>query len=330
MSGHVDSALFVYSEEAENYVDLVETNPHGIPITQVPIADFRQDPDRYLTSVSHLVISAQLDDIKEVMNLLIGRDISIGLLPLRGQRILSRCYAIPNDPEEMLSLALKDEPAEMDIVFCNDEILLFKGVIGRVPLFDSLSETGKGGIILSGVKRIFSLRLLPFSIQTNGELKKYTKTAASGCMIVENAEGSYASGMIDYESFIDDGMISALIVAPFSIMDYLKLMRLRVRSKYHVGKTETSIGFIKSSDMIIDSDNQMRVTIDGEKRTTTPAHFHVMPAAIKINRGEAASGQKRRKGDEKERHITKSLPAGKEVSVLSWQRSDCTSIVLLW
>jgi hypothetical protein len=163
MSGCVDSALFVYSEAGEIYLDLIAQNPQNITITAVPIAEFRLAPETFTKRSSHLLISAELRVIKEVMKQVMELNVTIGLLPLPGQRMLSRCYAIPNNPNEMLALALKDDPDEVDVVFCNDEILLFRGIIGRVPLFDNLGDVGKISIIWNGLRRIFTLYMLPFN-----------------------------------------------------------------------------------------------------------------------------------------------------------------------
>lgn len=315
MVGYVDSALFIYSEAGEIYLNPVSQNPQNVAISAVPIAEFRLAPETFIERSSHLVVSAELGVIKEVIKQALGLNVSIGLLPLPGQRILGRCYAIPGDPDEMISTALQDESTEVDIVFCNDEILLFEGVIGMVPLFDSLSDAGKISIIWSGLSKIFSLYLLPFTIESKGEkIKKKTETAASGCLILKNAEGSFALEMIGHDCSLDDGMVSALIVAPFSIMDYLKLMWLRVRSNFHFSKIQTSMGYIKSPELIISSDKKLPVTIDGEKSSVTPAHFRVNPAALRINHGHTNSARKRVKAGKSEKLATKYLPAGKELA----------------
>ena len=314
MSGCVDSALFIYSEAGEIYLDLIDRNPQNITITAVPIAEFRLAPETFTKRSSHLLISAELRVIKEVMKQVMERNVTIGLLPLPGQRMLSRCYAIPNDPDEKLALALKDDPDEIDLVFCNDEILLFKGIIGRVPLFDNLGDAGKISIIWNGLRRIFTLYLLPFNFESRGKINKKTETAASGCLILEDPEGSFAPDIIGHDCSIYDGMVSALIVAPFSVMDYFKLMWLRLTSNFHISKIETSIGYIKSPELIIGSDKELSVTIDGEKSTVTPAHFHVKPAALRLNHGKTKSSRQSPKASKSEKHATKFLPAGKELS----------------
>ncbi len=314
MSGCFDSALYVYSEAGELYLDLIDQNPQNITITPVPITEFTRSPETFTERSSHLLISAELHAIKKIMKLVMGRNVTIGLLPLPGQRMLSRCYAIPDNLDEMLALALKDDPDEVDVVFCNDEILLFKGLIGRVPLFDNLGDAGKISIIWNGLRRIFTLHLLPFKFESKGEINKKTETAASGCLILEDSEGSFAPDMIGHDCSIDDGMVSALIVAPFSIIDYLKLMWLRLRSNFHISKIETSIGYIKTPELIVGSDKELSVTIDGEKSTVTPAHFHVKTAALRLNHGKTKSSRQSSKASNSEKHATKFLPAGKELS----------------
>lgn len=315
MSGCVDSALFIYSEAGEKYLDLVAQNPQNITITAVPIAEFRLAPETFAEQSSHLLISAELHVIKEVMKQVMEQNVTVGLLPLPGQRMLSRCYAIPNDPDDMLALALKDDPDEVDLVFCNDEILLFRGLIGRVSLFDNLRDAGKISLIWNGLRSLFTLYQLPFTFESRGEINKKTETAACGCLILEDSEGSFAPGLFRNTCSIDDGLISALIVAPFSIIDYLKLMWLRrVRSNFHISKSESSIGYIKTPELIIGSDKELIVTIDGEKSTVTPAHFRVKPAALRLNHGKTKSSRQNSKAARSEKHDTKFLPAGKELS----------------
>ena len=313
MSGYVDNALFVYSTAGEVYLDLVGDNPFDTTITSVSYSDFSNNREKYSDEFSHLVVSAELSTIKEVMKYAIEQSASLGILPLPSQKTLMRSYGLSGTPEEMLALALGNDPSIVDIVFCNDQILLFKGVIGRVPLFDTVSDYGRLGILWSGLRRIFSLRLLPFQIETKGAARKRVDTAASGCLIVENPEGSFTSGIVGHDCSINDGLLSAVVIAPFSIIDYLKLMWLRLRSNFHISRIETAIGFIKTTDLKIDTDVEKSVTIDGEKITSTPAHFHVKPAALRLNHAKAGL-LKGKKGKSAERVSIKSLPAGKEVA----------------
>ena len=101
MAGYVDSALFIYSEAGAIYLDLIGQNPRNISILPVPITEFRLAPETFTERSCHLLISAELSVIKEVMKQVMAQNVSIGLLPLPGQRMLTRCYAIPNDPDDL-------------------------------------------------------------------------------------------------------------------------------------------------------------------------------------------------------------------------------------
>ena len=75
------------------------------------------------------------------------------------------------------------------------------------------------------------------------------KTAASGCMILEHSEKSFSSSMIGHNTSRMDGLISTVIVAPISVVDYLKLMWARLLFSGESKRIPDSIGFIKSPEI---------------------------------------------------------------------------------
>ena len=311
---YVDKALFVYSEEGGHYLQEISSNPHGTEVTSVPAGEFLVNPEELLRKTPHLVVSVPLKEMKEVMRCVMKYGGSIGFLPLEGQRALRRCYMIPEKNEEMIELALRDNPVPLDIVLCNEKILLFKATIGRLPLFDSHKTENRLKIFLDGLRRMRSLHLLPFTIETGGKNRTSTATAASGCLVLENPEASFASKMIDHDCSFQDGMISTVIIAPFSIVDYLKLLWMRVIPGADLSKIPPSVGYIKSPEIIIDSERQLSVVIDGEKNETTPAAFRVIKAGVKINQGQDSERLAEGMAAVTEKFVIKSLPLGKEIS----------------
>ena len=190
MAEYVDSSLFVYSEAGKTYLDDILANAHGCSISPVSIAELRENSAALLKDASHIVVAAEIGIIKEILQLAVDFGCSVGFLPLDPQKALKRCYSIPHDRAEMISLALSAEPSEIDLVYCNDQILLFKGVVGWVPLIDNQKTTGKFRIIVDALKKMSSLHLLPFNISTLGKSQKTTSTAACGCVILETPEAS--------------------------------------------------------------------------------------------------------------------------------------------
>ena len=313
MAEYVDASLFVYSDSGQIYLDDILANVHGCSISPVSIAELRENSAAFLKDTSHVVVAAEIGIIKEILQLAVDFGCSVGFLPLDSQKALKRCYSIPNDKAEMISLALSGEPSDTDIVYCNDQILLFKGVVGWVPLIDNQKTTGKFRIIADAFKKMSSLHLLPFKISTSGKNQKTTSTAACGCVILETPELSYASGMIADDCSCEDAMVSTMVIAPLSILDYLKLLWLRIFSDPDSNKLPPSVGYIKTTELQIEPTPQLDVIIDGEKSTTTPAHIRVLPDAVKINRGVADKEGKVKGVSGKEKYIVGALPVGKEL-----------------
>ena len=313
MSGYVDSALFVYSESGRIYLDDMVNNTHGCSVSPVPITELRDNSAALLKDINHVVVSAELAIIKEILQLAIDYGFSVGFLPLDSQKALTRCYSIPSDLPEMISLALSAKSSELDIVYCNDQILLFKGVVGWVPLIDSQKTSSKFDILVDCLRKMSSLQLLPFKIATLGKSKNQTSTAACGCVILEAPELSYASGMIADDPSFDDSMVSTVVVAPISILDYLKLLWRRIFSDPWSKKLPPSVGLVKATEMVIEPSPQLDVVVDGERSTRTPAHILVHPKAVRVNRGFSDKVSKTKGVSGREKFVVGSLPVGKEL-----------------
>lgn len=314
MAEYVDSSLFVYSEAGKTYLEYLVDNPCGTSISPVSIEELRENSATLLKDIPHVVVAAEIQIIKEIIRLAIDYGFSIGFLPLDSQRALKRCYSLPQDRADLITLALRADPSDIDVVFCNESILLFKGIVGWVPLLDNQISAGKFEIIANAFRKMSSLHLLPFKIATLGKSQSSTSTAACGCIILETPELSYISGMIANECSFEDAMVSTVVIAPFSIIDYFKLLWMRIFSDPDSSRLPSSMGYIKSSELTIEPTPPLDVIIDGEVATTTPAHIRVQRSALRVNHGVSEAERAKRKGPGKEKFSISSLPAGKELT----------------
>jgi uncharacterized hydrophobic protein (TIGR00271 family) len=313
MSDYVQAALFVHDDAGSVYLDDLNSNAFGIPITSLTLETFLENPGRTLEATSHIVVSADLSGIKSVMAHAVTHDTSIGLLPQEKQVALYRCYGIPRDPSEKIALALRADGTPIDIIYCNNHIVLFKGLIGRIPLLEGRIDRNLFQVFLDGIKDLKSLRLLPFTIRTTGESKTVITTAASGLEVLESPDISFLSRMIAHEHSFQDGMISTVAVAPRSILDYLKLMWVRVFTDPRRQKIPDSVGYIRTDGLEITTDEPMNVNIDGVDLTTTPATLHIEPRTLRLNHAINSNGDTAPPKTSAEKFIFKSLPSGKEL-----------------
>ncbi len=311
MESHVKSALFLYVPETAELIEQVVRNPFHTEITAIALQEFLDSPEQYLQQFNHVVVAAPLEAIKSVLALAMDHDFSIGVIPTPGQRNLRNCYGLPKKTDPALDLALQEDAQVMDVILCNKQILIFKAAVGRLPLIDAFSNINAFHAAAAAMKRFFGLKLLPFQFST-GSGKKIT-TAASGCMIVQHHERTLASRLISHDSSLTDGLISLVITAPISITDYFSFLFQTLRCRGQRKRIPSTIGYIKSSQITIETEKPLDVSIDGEKATQPPLHCETIPQALHINVGEGLRESTKKAKASHERIGVKNLPAGKEL-----------------
>ena len=311
MESHVQAALFLYVPDTEELIDQVVQNPFGTEITLVLLQQFLDNPEQYLPQFNHVVIAAPLNSIKSVLTLAIDNNFSIGIITTPGQRNLRNCYGLPKKTDAALDFALQENAQIMDVILCNKQILVFKASIGRLPLINSPANINLLQIVLNAFKQFIGLKLLPFQFTTASG--KNIKTAASGCMIVQHHERTLASKLISHDSCLTDGMISMVITAPISITDYFSFLSQTLRYRGKLTRIPSTIGYIKSSQITIETKFPLEVSIDGENITQTPLHCETIPRAVRINVGEGLREPAKASTAAHERIEVTNLPLGKEL-----------------
>ena len=284
VSEYATRAVFVFEPESEILLEACQANSVGTDIRALPLQSLIDDPDS-LGDDRHLLVAASMDGLKQVLQLAEERELHVGIVPMADQSRLRRYFDLPRSTDAAIELALGAEPKPMDIARCNGEIVLFRAVIGWLPLLDAPDDLDRRGMIRQLLSRWRRLRLYPYSITTaNG---KQINTAATGCMIVERHQGDVVSRLIGEELSIRDGKVGLVIASPFSMMEYLRfLYQLFSRLSRKVGLPD-SVGYVQSKALTIDSDKVKDVDIDGRTVTQTPVHVEVQPAAVRVNLGPA-------------------------------------------
>ncbi len=311
MTEYVSSALFVYTKDTEYLCPRLSDNACGAAITPVSYDALTQDPQGVLAGVAHVVISGDYEVIKAILSLAMQYGFSVGLVPGKDQKSLIRFYNLPGDTDAAIDLALQADAAAMDLILCNEKILLSKATIGRIPLLDGRGNIFHLKILIEALKNFFKLELHKFNFKIAG--KKDINTAASGCMIIQHHQRSLASRLISSDSSLTDGMISTVVSAPISIVDYLKFLAQLFRTSGDRRRLPASIGYIKTPQIDIESEPGLDVFIDGECVTQTPLHCEALPQAVRINIGAELREASKKRPPAKENLNIHHLPKGKEL-----------------
>ena len=312
MQDHITDAVFVYSPES---ADLRESLSKHFPDTRIaafPFGEFLKKQDEIASQAEHIVVSATMAELKAVIRFAIEHDLSTGVLPLSSQKNLTRYFRLPDKLDEQIELALGRETQVRDLILCNDELVLFKATIGRLPVIDAIEGLSRWQNFRNALARFRGIRLLGFEFGTAGGRK--IETAATGCMIVHHHAGSLAARLIANDGSSADGMISLVVAAPLSVIGYLRFLLRILTGNFSSRGIPSTIGYIKSSGLTIDSEVPLAVEIDGESVTRTPVKCEVLPRALRINTGPALDGAGEAGQETKERVDIRNLPIGSELT----------------
>jgi uncharacterized hydrophobic protein (TIGR00271 family) len=311
MTEYVTSALFVHTEDTTHLIKPLQNNSLGTQITSVAFDALMQTPQEQLEGVAHVVVAGPLDVIKEILRLAMKHQFSIGIIPTKKQKHLIKFYDLPKNPSAAVELALRQDGQSMDLILCNGKIMLFKAAIGRIPFLDTPAKASWIQILLNSLRKFVSFRLYTFKFGTAG--KKEIDTAASGCMILQHFRGSFASRLISHDHSLTDGMASLVISAPISIIEYVKLLQQALRSSKRYKKLPSSIGYIKSPQIDIESETRLEVFIDDQHATHTPLHCEAIAKAVHVNVGNNLRVESSSTNASKEKIDIKNLPRKKEL-----------------
>jgi uncharacterized hydrophobic protein (TIGR00271 family) len=132
-------------------------------------------------------------------------------------------------------------------------------------------------------------------------------------MILQHSRGSFASRLISHDHSFTDGMATLVISAPISIIEYVKLLLQALRSSKRFKKLPSSIGYIKSPQIDIDSETRLDVIIDDQQTTHTPLHCEAIAKAVHVNVGKNLRVESSSANAFKEKIDINNLPREKEL-----------------
>ena len=318
MAEYVAAALFVHTADTKYLIKPLQNHASGPLITSVAFDTLIQAPQEHLEGVEHVVVAGSLDVIKQILHLAMKYRFTIGIIPTKKQKHLIKFYDLPKNPTAAVDLALRQDGQDIDLILCNQKIMLFKAAIGRIPFLDTPAAASWIQVLLNALRKFVRFRLHTFKFSTAG--KKEIETAASGCMILQHSRGGFAARLISHDYSFADGMVSLVISAPISIIEYVKLLRQALKSSKKYRNLPGSIGLIKSPVIDIEPEEQIKVIIDDQQTTHTPLHCETIAKAVSVNVGNRLQEEAQDVTAAKEKIDIENLPGKKELLKVKKQK----------
>ncbi len=307
--------FFVYGSECEDLLSGIEDSKYASFIKPVSVESFLES--RAINSSTHVIICGSTDEIKSTLKMAVELDFSVSFLAQKNQDTLRSTFEIPKKLEEALQIAIESDPKPLDMLYVNDEVILWGALVGDAPPLTYSSSVYTGSsfkerykLLIEAFKKLKDLKQHRIKLTTAKEQE--INTSATGIVIIEHDNHTSASKLVKEHLSVSDGKLSALLLSPTSITDYLYYLYLSLFKRVKNISLPDSVGFIKSESLEIESTPPLRVMVDGVNKGETPVKFMVKREAIRVSASEKFWDMSRDEYTDKETVKLSGLPTTNE------------------
>lgn len=207
-------------------------------------------------------------------------DIPIGVLPLGTANDFAKFLGMSNNVKENIEQIINSEPKAIDLGRVNDKY--FVNVLSTGLFTDVSQKTdtnlknilGKAAYYIKGIEQLPNFRSLDVKITANGEVYD----SPMYLMLVFN--GQTAGGFkIALDAKIDDGLLDVLVLKSCHIPEFI-----HVFIKFMMGEhtEDPRVEYIRASELIIESNEDIVTDIDGEKGPDFPLKVSCIKGGIQV------------------------------------------------
>ncbi len=302
-------AYFIFDDHSRSIIETIENNTFHTRISSLHVNYFLENVASLSNDIEHIVLSVASENISELLAIAYRYGFSVGIVPMPSQKVLIKNLYCSSDITANIEIALRDESIAIDAVEINGEFIYSQGIIGRAPLIGRAAIRTRHSLwqsIVYAVKEFFTIELQEFEITTaNG---REITTAGSGVVILNHTRSGLLSRLFDFDQSVRDGEITAVIISPFSIMEYIRLLGSIFYSAKNDKTPPHAIGYIKSKSLQIRSSRSTRLYFDNGKSMEMPVTCAIIPDALLFNASEAFWLHNEKKNSAKETVKIDNLP----------------------
>ncbi len=302
---------FIYGEDSQKVLDEVKKYTLSLELTFLSFDTFMHQKMEF----KKVLISGNIYEIKAVFSRAISNGFEVAIIPHLKQEALRDSFSLSKDIFQNLQTSLNNPAKPMDILYANGQIVLHIALVGDAPplsyrllAYHKKRFKEKMILLFDAYKKIRFMQHTKIKITTKKQQE--IESVATGIICIEHDNKTFSSKLINHRVAENDAKLDALIISPNSIVEYLQFILTTIFQK-KASTLSSTVGYIKSEQLKIESMVEMPLSIDGDKVGTTPVEFVVKPQALKISLPQSF-WSKEKKEHSKEQVKVDSLPKTKE------------------
>lgn len=310
---YVRDALLIYQEEDDTVAQLREAaTERGVRLQEISARQFfdqHRDDAPGGDATAHWIAVGDDRVLRNVTDLAAQGGASLGMVcTARPSRIRSY-FDLPYERVSQIDLALRRPDIALDVLRCNGELVLGQAAVGDIPFLDRRGQAivhaqdtlwRRWAILLSlfwtAVRRLFVIS--PSAVKLHiGSEEKPRGTAVTGILLLENDVDHVAGRLLGEELSARDGRVSAVLVAPTSVIRYLGFL---LRAALGVGggkRLPGALSYVKTRQLRIESAEALDYRVDGVRHRDKRIDITVAPQSLALNLGARFRGMPGRADD---------------------------------
>ena len=279
---------YIYADDKQEFIDECKRYLEKKEIVYLP---FSQLGELEVDTISHIIATGCLNELKLLMGIAHQNDIPLGIIPTSEQKELIKTFGLTSKVEDAIVLALEVNDKKIDLLYCNGEIVLQEVVVGDAPPLDRFDSTLNGKTYFDRIKIFWRTlsrvkRLKHTQMKIIDAKENVIKLSAVGVVGIEYNNNTFASKLIASQLSASDGKLTVVILSPTSIVQYMGYLFKSLVSHITPSTLPKSVGYIRSNKITIEPKKPMDVLIDSAQKQITPIELEVKEKALALSVGE--------------------------------------------
>jgi len=301
----------IYAPCIEDELDQLISHPliieKGLELRKVKITELSSI--HIDAELNHALVWIEQKDYPQVLLLANQKKISLGFLPIKGEgeSQFIKSLELPHNFDDCLETALHDEPFFIDLIVCNDQIVI-DGVNfeNQTTMAEFIGDSNKyNGLskLRFKIKRFFhAFSLTPHPVTLITAKDKTISTAITGMVLLDFHQAGALTNLFRDSISLRDKRVSVALFAPQSIISYLQLSLGR-----HKKDIPQQLGYIRTASLTIKSPIDTHYLVNNSPLTTRELYIKTLSEGVRINAGKEFK-QSQQYTDDKENVICDQLP----------------------
>ena len=216
--------------------------------------------------------------VNEVVNGLVGSDVSLGILPVGTMNVFAAELGLPGDLEEAWAIIQAGRTRRVDLLRANQQYFVQLAGVGldaqvvQATSWEAKKNFGPLSYLISAAQ-IAAQKPPKLFVEADGEVRE------GSFVLIGN--GRYYGGPVAFfkEARIDDGKLDVLI---FKNLAYLDIARY-VTNVFMGKHTQLhDVEYFQTKKAVVRSEDEVPVEVDGEVVATLPVTFRVSSRKLRV------------------------------------------------